>query len=147
MVPLPHDLESNVPAIKLSLVSGESRATGTGFHHKFTAGAITELDKSPLIQAELRANTKLALGALLSLGAAGWAARGISLMASILAYSSAWGTFDLLPVLRRERDAADRGDRDLSDEECSDPSADDRDSATSTGKIGRSDEIVLDLLP
>ncbi len=52
----------------------------------------------------------MSLGVLLSLGVVGWAARGITLMTSVLVSSPAWRSYDLLPVLRRRREDADWGD-------------------------------------
>jgi hypothetical protein len=72
--------------------------------------------EAPLTESQTFSPSTITLGIALSIGVIGWASRGAALMASVLVASPAWGSYDLLPVLRRRTEDADWGDDESPDD-------------------------------
>ena len=102
------ELNSVVMTAQAAPVIGSAPSSGSRLEPESLAHALDE----PANDSTTVLNSSVAVGLALSLGVVGWAARGVTLMASVLVSSPAWSGYDLLPVLRRRDEDADWGDDD-----------------------------------
>lgn len=112
-----HRNASDVAMLALNPLAFGAQTTGrSDSHPHYSADVGAGAAEQPATDGPAHSVTAITLGIALSIGVIGWASRGAALMASVLVASPAWGSYDLLPVLRRRTEDADWGDDESPDD-------------------------------